>query len=155
MAKPKPKGRKRNIPDDQFKKMSPFERAEGMRQAGIKRGTRRAGRGAGRILHAERVPSRASEAKGVREGVGGYVRKFNDPEFIMREGKKEIESHNRRALTKYQAKGKKVLIEGGDARMKDLRKLLQETLDDFIAKQGRKVSTAARVAAKRAAKRLK
>ena len=155
MAKPKPKGRKRTIPDDQFKKMSPFERAEGMRQAGIKRGTRRMGRGVGRIIHAEKVPSRASEAKGVREGVGGYAKKLNDPEFIMREGKKEIESFNRKALTKYQAKGKKVLIEGGDARMKDLRALLQETLDDYIAKAAGKAKSKAKLAAKLAAKRLK
>lgn len=155
MAKPKPKGRKRNIPDDQFKKMSPFERAEGMRQAGIKRGTRRMSRGVGRIMHAEKVPSRASEAKGTRAGVGGYAQKLHDPEFIMREGKREIESHNRKLLTKYQAKGKKVLIEGGDARMQDLRKLLQETLDDYIAKTASRAKSKAKLAAKLAAKRLK
>lgn len=151
MAKPKPKGRKRNIPDETFKKMTGFERAEGMRQAGIKRGARRASKAVGRSFYADAAKSRASEAKGVKSNTGQYVSKFNDPKFIMQEGKREIESFNRRRMTERTKDGKKVLIPGGEQRMSELRKLLKQTLDEFNIKNSRDI---ARKAA-RAAKKLK
>ena len=151
MAKPKPRGRKRNIPDETFAKMSGFERAEGMRQAGIKRGQRKASGIAGRSFYADAAKSRQGEAKGLRTKGSKYVAKFNDPKQIMREGKKEIESFNRRRLTEPTVKGKPVLIAGGEQRMSSLRRLLEQTLKEFEVKNARDI---ARKAA-RAAKKLK
>lgn len=150
MAKPKPRGRKRNIPDETFKKMNPFERAEGMRQAGIKRGQRKAGRIAGRSFYADAAKSRQGEAAGLRTKGSKYVARFNDPKEIMKEGKREIESFNRRRLTERTVKGKPVLIKGGEQRMTDLRKLLEQTLKEFNVRNAQKIARKAARVAKRA-----
>jgi len=150
MAKPKSRGRKRNIPDETFKKMSGFERAEGMRQAGIKRGERKAGKIAGRSFYADAAKSRQGEAKGLRTKGSKYVARFNDPKEIMKEGKREIESFNRRRLTERTVKGKGVLIQGGEQRMTDLRKLLEQTLKEFNVRNAQKIARKAARVAKRA-----
>jgi hypothetical protein len=151
MAKPKPRKRKRNIPDEVFKKMSGFERAEAQRQAGIKRGERKAGRIAGRSFYADAAKSRQGEAKGLRSKGSKYVARFNDPINVLREGGKEIESFNRRRLTSRMEKGKPVLIAGGEERMKTLRSLIQDVIKQADSKAAK---NAARKAL-RAAKRLK
>ncbi len=141
--------KKRNVPDDQFRKMSGFERAEAVRQAGIKRGSRKAGKIAGRTFYADSAESRKSEAKGVRSKGSKYVSKFNDPNAIMREGKKEIESFNRRALTSRMEKGKPVLVAGGEARMKDLRALLTQVVKEANDKNAKNAARKALRLAKR------
>jgi hypothetical protein len=149
MAKATPKKRPRNIPDDQFKAMSGSQRAEAMRMAGIKRGERKASGIAGRSLHADKAKSRASEAKGVKEKGAKYVARFNDPDQIMREGKREIERYNRRLLTSRMEKGKPVLQAGGEQRMKDLRSILQQVLDEATSKNAKNAARKALRIAKR------
>lgn len=147
----KPQGKKRNIPFDEFKNMSGSQRAEGIRQAGIKRGARKVSRGVGRSFHAEKVSGRASEGRGVLEKTGKYAQKFNDPHHIAKEGAKEIISFNKKLLKEKTVKGKAQLIPGGAEKMTELRQLLEQTLKAMKSKP----SMAARVAAKRAAKGLK
>jgi len=147
MARRKP----RTIPDEIIKGMTPAERQAAMRAVGAKRGYVTMSRGANRLYEARKVKARASEARGVKENMTTKARKLGTDEGLMREGKRGIEKFNEKRLTEKTIKGKRILSQGGEQRMKDLRRLLQEALDMANESSARK---AARAAA-RLAKKLK
>jgi len=139
----------RTIPDEIIKGMTPAERQAAMRAVGAKRGYITMSRGANRLYEARKVESRAKEARGVKKNMTKKAQSLGTDEGLMREGKRGIERFNEKRLTERVVKGKRVLSQGGDQRMKDLRRLLQEALDMANESNLRKAaSKAARLAKK-------
>jgi len=147
---PRPKNlkRPRSISKDDWDRMGMRQKIRFLESEGDKVSGKKMGSIAGRSMYAEKSARRAPEFRGVMSGGKSTAQKLQDPMVRAELGGRSIVKYNKKLESAGRmVGGKRVLKEGGEARLSALQKSINEALAFLKSDKAKNIA--------RKAKRLK